>query len=61
MQRIKKIKLLSERQAYLNHIKNPLMVFGRNLVMKYMPKIALHNVQKIWNYDADLEITEIKQ
>ena len=61
VQRIKKIKLLSERQAYLNHIKNPLMVFGRNLVMKYMPKIALHNLQKIWNYDADLEITEIKQ
>ncbi|MDA7642557.1 FAD-dependent monooxygenase, partial [Gammaproteobacteria bacterium] len=30
--RIHKIKSLSERQGYLNHIKNPILVMGRNMI-----------------------------
>ncbi|MDB2489678.1 FAD-dependent monooxygenase, partial [Gammaproteobacteria bacterium] len=40
--RIHKIKSLSERQGYLNHIKNPILVMGRNMIIKYAPSIGMH-------------------
>ena len=42
-------------QGRLNHIKNPIAAFIRNLVMKYTPIVSMRT-EKIWNYDADSEL-----
>ena len=39
----------------LNHLKNPIAAFIRNLVMKYTPIVSMRT-EKIWNYDADSEL-----
>jgi salicylate hydroxylase len=44
LKRIRKIKSLSERQGRLNHIQNPILAMGRNMVIKYLPTIGMHNV-----------------
>ena len=55
--RIKTVMNLSLRQGYLNHISNPVIVFLRNLVMRYMPSLAMRSIKfKIWNYDPSLDI-----
>ena len=59
--RIHKIKSLSERQGFLNHIKNPILVMGRNMIIKYAPSIGMHSVKRIWNYDIDNALSKIKQ
>ena len=59
LKRIKKIKARSEIQGYLNHIKNPLLVFCRNLIMKFSP-IITKIVKDIWDYDSSSEINDIK-
>jgi salicylate hydroxylase len=61
LQRIHKIKSLSERQGRLNHIQNPILVTGRNMVIKYLPTIGMHSVRKVWNYDIDNALSKIKQ
>ena len=60
LSRIKKIKLLSERQGYLNHISNKSLVFIRNFLMKHFNFIAMHNIKKIWEYDIEKEVLKIK-
>ena len=61
LQRIHKIKSLSERQGRLNHIQNPILASGRNMVIKYLPTIGMHSVRKVWNYDIDNALSKIKQ
>ena len=61
LQRIHKIKSLSERQGRLNHIQNPILAMGRNMVIKYLPTIGMHSVRKVWNYDIDNALSKIKQ
>jgi salicylate hydroxylase len=61
LKRIRKIKSLSERQGRLNHIQNPILAMGRNMVIKYLPTIGMHNVKQVWNYDIDNALSKIKQ
>jgi 2-polyprenyl-6-methoxyphenol hydroxylase-like FAD-dependent oxidoreductase len=61
LKRIRKIKSLSERQGRLNHIKNPLLTMGRNMVIKYLPTIGMHSVKQVWNYNIDSALSKIKQ
>jgi 2-polyprenyl-6-methoxyphenol hydroxylase-like FAD-dependent oxidoreductase len=61
LQRIHKIKSLSERQGRLNHIQNPILTMGRNMVIKYLPTIGMHSVKRVWNYDIDNALSKIKQ
>ena len=61
LQRIHKIKSLSERQGRLNHIQNPILAMGRNMVIKYLPTIGMHSVKRVWNYDIDNALSKIKQ
>ena len=58
--RIHKIKSLSERQGYLNHIKNPILVMGRNMIIKYAPSIGMRSIKQIWDYDIDKALSKIK-
>ena len=61
VKRIKTIANMSLRQGYLNHISNPIIVFLRNIVMKYLPSLAIRSVrEKIWNYDPKEEIRNLK-
>ena len=55
--RIKTVMNLSLRQGSLNHISNPVIVFFRNLVMKYLPSLAIRPIKiKVWDYDPELDI-----
>jgi len=55
--RIKKISHLSLRQGYLNHISNPIIIYFRDLVMKYLPVFAMRSIRSyVWNYDVDKEL-----
>ena len=55
--RIKTVMNLSLRQGSLNHISNPFIVFLRNLVMKYLPSLAIRSIKlKVWNYDPREDI-----
>ena len=57
MNRIKKINNLSNQQGYLNHISNPLIIFLRNLVMKYFSSLALRSIKsEVWSYDPKDDI-----
>ena len=57
--RIKKISYLSLRQGYLNHISNPIIIYFRNLVMKYLPEFAMRSLRlHVWNYDVDKALRE---
>ena len=58
LERVIKIKNESERQGFLNHLSNPLLVYGRNMFMKYTPIIS-SRIKKIWTYDPDKEISKI--
>ncbi len=59
LKRVIRIKNESERQGLLNHLSNPLLVFWRNLMMKYSPIISIRT-KYIWGYDPDNEINKIK-
>ena len=55
--RIKTVMNLSLRQGSLNHISNPVLIFFRNLVMKYLPSLSMRSIKvKVWNYDPSEEI-----
>ena len=57
LERIKKISNLSLRQGFLNHLSNPLMVFLRNFVMKFLPYFAMRSIKSnVWNYDPQKDI-----
>ena len=58
LKRVIKIKNESERQGLLNHLSNPLLVYSRNMFMKYTPIIS-SRIKKIWTYDPDKEISKI--
>jgi EAL domain-containing protein (putative c-di-GMP-specific phosphodiesterase class I) len=42
-------------QGKLNHIKNPLGIYMRNLILKYTPVVNMRT-KKIWGYDAVREV-----
>ena len=58
LKRVIKIKNESERQGFLNHLSNPLLVYSRNMFMKYTPIIS-SRIKKIWTYNPDKEISKI--
>ena len=61
VKRINTIARMSLKQGHLNHISNPIIVFLRNFVMKYLPSLALKSVrEKVWNYDPVEEIRDFK-
>ena len=48
--RIKSIHIQSLNQAKLNHLSNPILIFFRNLLMKYTSVIS-NRTKNIWSYD----------
>jgi len=55
LERNNKIQSASIMQGKLNHIKNPIAAFIRNLIMQYTPMIEMRT-KKIWDHDADSEL-----
>ena len=55
LQRNNRIQSASLLQGKLNHIKNPIAAFTRNLLMSHTPLLAMRT-SKIWNYNVDEEI-----
>tara|TARA_Y100001968_G_scaffold282193_1_gene279887 strand:+ start:831 stop:1973 length:1143 start_codon:yes stop_codon:yes gene_type:complete len=55
LDRINKITQSSLSQGKLNHLKNPLLVFARNFVMKNT-NIIKHMTTKIWGYRPESDI-----
>ena len=55
LERNNKIQSASIMQGKLNHIKNPIAAFIRNLIMQYTPMIDIRT-KKIWDHDVDEEI-----
>ena len=51
LKRIKSIHKKSLNQAKLNHLSNPLIVFVRNILMKYT-NVILKRTNSIWSYDV---------
>ena len=51
--RLKFIKQISENQGRLYHLSNPLLIKGRNLLMKLSNKYTDKRIQRIWDYDPD--------
>ena len=49
---------MSMMQGKLNHIKNPVGAFIRNLIMQFTPMISMRT-KKIWDYDVDAEIMRV--
>ncbi len=58
LSRCKNIYKRSLRQAKLNHISNPLLIFLRNKLLSYLP-IANFMVRDIHSYDLDAELKKI--
>ena len=56
--RVKKIHRESLNQGRLNHLKNPVLIFLRNLFMKYT-NIINNLTKSIWNYDSKKEVDRI--
>ncbi len=56
--RIKKIRERSLNQAKLNHIKNPILKYIRNFLMRHTNIISFMT-SEVWNYDAHNKIKEI--
>jgi salicylate hydroxylase len=54
--RLKFIKQISENQGRLYHLSNPLLIKGRNLLMKLSNKYTDKRIQRIWDYDPDKAI-----
>ena len=57
LQRNNRIQSASMLQGKLNHIKNPIVAFTRNLLMSYTPLLAMRT-EKIWNYSVDEAISK---
>ncbi len=58
LSRCKNIYKRSLRQAKLNHISNPLLIFLRNRLLGYLP-LANFMVRDIHSYDLDAELKKI--
>jgi salicylate hydroxylase len=58
LNRVKKIHRESLNQGRLNHLKNPVLIFLRNLFMKYT-NIINNLTKSIWNYDSKKEVDKI--
>jgi salicylate hydroxylase len=54
--RLKFIKQISENQGRLYHLSNPLLIKGRNLIMKLSNKYTDKRIQRIWDYNPDKAI-----
>jgi len=57
LHRNNRIQSASMLQGKLNHIKNPIAAFTRNLLMSHTPLLAMRT-NKIWNYNVDEEISK---
>ena len=58
LDRIKNIHTQSLNQAKLNHLKNPILIFLRNFLMKNTN--VIHKLTKsIWGYDSKKQIDQI--
>ena len=57
LHRNNKIQSTSLMQGRLNHIKNPIAVFIRNLLISHTPLLAMRT-EKVWNYNVDEEISK---
>ena len=57
LQRNNRIQSTSAVQGKLNHIKNPIAAFTRNLLMSHTPLLAMRT-EKIWNYSVDEVISK---
>ena len=57
LQRNNRIQSTSAVQGKLNHIKNPIAAFIRNLILRHTPLLAART-EKIWNYNVDEEISK---
>ena len=49
--RINKIKQMSEFQGRLYHLSNPLLVKGRNFLMNFSSSTTDKRLDRIWSYD----------
>ena len=58
LERNNKVQSMSMMQGKLNHIKNPVGAFIRNLIMQFTPMIPMRT-KKIWDYDVDAEIMRV--
>ena len=58
LKRNNKIQSTSMTQGKLNHIKNPIAAFMRNLAMKHTSVISMRT-KKIWEYDANKELERL--
>ena len=58
LERNNKVQSTSMMQGKLNHIKNPIGAFIRNLIMRYTPMITMRT-KKIWGHDVDAEIMKV--
>ena len=57
LHRNNRIQSTSMMQGKLNHIKNPIAAFIRNLIMRHTPLLDMRT-RKIWNYDVDEEASK---
>ena len=58
LERNNKVQSTSMMQGKLNHIKNPVGAFIRNLIIQYTPMISIRT-KNIWGYDVDAEIMRV--
>ena len=58
LERNNKVQSTSMMQGKLNHIKNPVGAFIRNLIMQFTPMISMRT-KKIWDHDVDAEIKRV--
>lgn len=58
LERNNKVQSTSMIQGKLNHIKNPVGAFIRNLIMQFTPMISMRT-KKIWDHDVDAEIMKV--
>jgi len=58
LKRNNKIQSTSMMQGKLNHIKNPIGIFIRNLVIKHT-SVMSKRTKKIWEYDANKELERL--
>ena len=57
LHRNNRIQSTSIMQGKLNHIRNPIGAFFRNLIMRHTPLLAMRT-KKIWNYNVDEEVSK---
>lgn len=55
LKRIKSVQKKSLNQAKLNHLKNPILIFIRNVLMRYT-KVITNRTKAIWSYDISKQL-----